>query len=343
MDGEIAIDKPGLEDAPGDAAGEATGEAPREGPGRDEFLIVMNPHSGKKRTGEKARQLRAEIEKHPGRFVIREARGGHLEAVVKAGVAEGYRTIVAAGGDGTICAVASALVGTGCRLGVVPLGTFNYFARGNGLPETIPEAVEALMAAQPRSLDIAEVNGRVFLNNASLGAYAKVLESRERIYEKYGRSRVAAYWSVLAALANFRTRLRAVVTVDGEVHRFKTPMIFVAANPFQLELFNLAGADEIRAGKLVALVAPDVGRWGLIAFAVRLALGGMSPERDFRLLAGREMTVETRRRATTVARDGERGRIAAPFRFRLHSGALKLLAPPPEAEAAPASEHPGAA
>ena len=102
-----------------------------------------------------------------------------------------------------------------------------------------------------------------------------VLESRERIYEKYGRSRVAAYWSVLVALANFRTRLRAIVTVDGEVHRFKTPMIFMAANPFQLELFSLAGADEIRAGKLVALVAPDVGRWGLIAFAIRLAMGGM--------------------------------------------------------------------
>lgn len=313
MEGNVAVDK--LSAFP-------------NGTSRDEILIVMNPRSGKKHTGEKARQLRAEVENFPGRFVIREVRGREIEATVKAAVADGYRTIVAAGGDGTICTVASSLVGTGCRMGVVPLGTFNYFARGHGLPETVPDALRVLMAGETRPLDVAEVNGRVFLNNASLGAYAKVLESRERIYSRYGRSRVAAYWSVLLALLDFRARLWMTVTVDGEVHRFKTPMIFIANNPFQLELFSLAGADLIRDGKLVALVAPDVDRWGLIAFAIRLALGTVDQDRNVRLLAGRDILVETRRRGTVVARDGERSRMRAPFRFLLHSGALDLLAPP---------------
>lgn len=318
MDGETALDQ----------------AAAPPGTARNEILIVMNPHSGKKRTGEKARQLREEVGRHPGRFVVREvAKGAQIEATVKRAVAEGFTTIAAAGGDGTICAVASALAGSGCRLGVVPLGTFNYFARGHGLPETVPEALQVLAETPGRKIDVAEVNGQVFLNNASLGAYAKVLDSRERIYRKYGRSRVAAYWSVLVALMNFRTRLRMTVTVDGAVHRFKTPMIFVANNPFQLELFSLAGADLIRGGQLVALVAPDVGRWGLIAFAIRLALGAMDKDRDFRLLAGRDILVETRRRGAVVARDGERGRMRAPFRFQLRAGALELVAPPPPAPA----------
>jgi diacylglycerol kinase family enzyme len=319
MGGETAIDR---------AAPPGTGTA------RDEILIVMNPHSGKKRTGEKARQLRAEVEKYPGRFVVREVqKGSEIGAAVSRAVAEGFRTVAAAGGDGTICAVASALVDTGCRLGVVPLGTFNYFARGQGLPEEVPEALRVLAETPARPIDVADVNGHLFLNNASLGAYAKVLESRERIYRKYGRSRVAAYWSVLVALLSFRARLRVTMTVDGAVHRFKTPMIFVAENPFQLELFSLAGADEIREGNLVALVAPDVGRWGLIAFAIRLALGGMDKDRDFRLLAGRDIVVETRRHGAVVARDGERERIRAPFRFRLRPAALQLVAPPPPAPA----------
>jgi diacylglycerol kinase family enzyme len=107
-------------------------------------------------------------------------------------------------------------------------------------------------------------------------------------------------------------------------------MIFVANNPFQLELFNLAGADLIRAGNLVALVAPDVERWGLIAFAVRLALGSMDQDRDFKLLAGRDILVETRRTGAVVARDGERGRMRAPYRFRLRSQPLELVVPLPE-------------
>lgn len=297
--------------------------------GREQILVIMNPASGKKKSGEAAVSLVEEIGRRPNRLELREVKGGELVETVRRAVAEGYRTFAAAGGDGTICAVASALSGTGCRMGVIPLGTFNYFARGHGLPEDIPEAVRILCEGTPRPLNIGEVNGVTFLNNASLGAYSRILESRERIYARWGRSRVAAYWSVLVALSRFRTRLSVTMTVDGEVHRLKTPMIFVASNPYQLELFNLEGSDQLRQGKLVAFVAPDVGRLGLIAFAIRLALGGTKAGRDFELLAGREILVETRRRRrAVVARDGERERMTAPFRFRLRPAAIELIGPP---------------
>ena len=187
MAGEIAIDKPLV---------------PAEGADRDQILIVMNPHSGKKKHG-RARRPASRRDRQPPRTAscCARSRGREIEATVKRAVAEGYRTIAAAGGDGTICAVASALVGTGCRMGVIPLGTFNYFARGKGLPEDVAEAVRILCRGRrPRPLNIGEVNGRAFLNNASLGAYSRILESRERIYARCGRSRVAAYWSVLVAL-----------------------------------------------------------------------------------------------------------------------------------------------
>src|SRR5699024_3455643 len=145
--------------------------------------------------------------------------------------------------------VAAELADQGCRMGVVPLGTFNYFARGHGLDDDIAEAVRVLRKGRTKPLDIGEVNGAVFLNNASIGAYSMILASRERIYARWGRSRLAAYWSVLVALMRFRTRLRIVMTVDGEVHRLKTPMIFVANNPYQLEIFNLEGAELIHEGK----------------------------------------------------------------------------------------------
>lgn len=293
---------------------------------RERVLVIMNPQSGKKKSGERAVRLVEEIAGEE-RLDLREVKGREIAETVRQAMAEGYRTFAAAGGDGTICAVASALSGTGCRMGVIPLGTFNYFARGHGLPEEIPEAVRVLCEGATKPLDIGEVNGRAFLNNASLGAYSLILESRERIYARWGRSRAAAYWSVLVALSRFRVRLSATLTVDGEVHRLKTPMIFVAANPYQLALFNLEGGDLIRQGKLVAMIAPDVGRLGLIGFAIRLALGTSREGRDFRLLAGRDILVETRRKRAVVARDGERERMTAPFRFRMRQAALELIVP----------------
>lgn len=292
----------------------------------DRILVIMNPGSGKKKSGERAVRLVEEITRN-SRLELREVKGSDLAAETRRAIGEGYGTIAAAGGDGTICAVAAALADSGCRMGVIPLGTFNYFARGHSLPEDVGEAVRVLCEGFAKPLNIGEVNGAVFLNNASLGAYSLILESRERIYARWGRSRVAAYWSVLVALSRFRVRLSVTMTVDGEVHRLKTPMIFVANNPYQLELFNLEGAELIRQGRLVAMVAPDVGRLGLIKFAIRLALGGTRAGRDFRLLSGREITVETKRKRFVVARDGERERMRAPFRFRLRQAALQMIVP----------------
>ena len=301
--------------------------AAEAGEGGDRILVVMNPGSGKKKSGERAVQLVEEIARDE-RLDLREVEGGRIGDAVRQAMEQGYRTFAGAGGDGTICAVASALMGSGCRMGVIPLGTFNYFARGHGIPEDVGEAVRVLREGRTVPLDIGEVNGVAFLNNASLGAYSLILESRERIYARWGRSRLAAYWSVLVALSRFRTRLSVTLTVDGERHRMKTPMIFVANNEYQLELFNLEGAELIREGKLVAMIAPDVGRLGLIGFAIRLALGTSRSGRDYRLLAGRDMLVETKRRRAVVARDGERQRMAAPFRFRLRPAALELIVPP---------------
>ena len=311
---------------------EAQPAAPRdgghEGPRalQDRILIIMNPGSGKKKSGEPAARLVEEISRDP-LFELREVKGEQLVAAVREAVGQGYRSFAAAGGDGTICAVASALSGSGCRMGVIALGTFNYFARSLGLPEDVPGAVQVLREGRTQPLDIGEINGVAFLNNASLGAYSLILESRERIYAKWGRSRLAAYWSVLVALSRFRIRMSVTMTVDGEKHRLKTPMIFVANNPYQLELFNLEGADLLREGKLVAMVAPDVGRLGLIAFAIRLAMGSSKAGRDFELLSGREIVVETRRKRAVVARDGERERMRAPFVFRLRPAALDLIVP----------------
>jgi diacylglycerol kinase family enzyme len=266
--------------------------------------------------------------RHPGRFSLRQVEPGQgIVDAAKTAIDAGFDTIVAAGGDGTISGTAPLVAEAGRRFGVLPLGTFNYFARSLDLPEALEDAVEVLVNGVEREVPIGEVNGEGFLNNASLGAYAAILQSRESVYRRWGRSRLAAYWSVLTTLIRFRRPLRLKVTVDGEVRRFKTPLVFVALNPHQLETLGLEGADCIRSGRFALFIAPDCSRFELVRYAIRLALRAMEPGRDFELMCGEDILVETPGRRRLIARDGERQHMTGPFRFRLRRDALRVLVP----------------
>lgn len=240
---------------------------------------------------------------------------------------EGATTIVAVGGDGTISTVAEVLAGTDARLGIIPAGTFNYFARGLGVPEDADEAMRAICEGVVRPITLGRINGRVFLNNASVGIYSRIRRQREETYRRFGRSRLAAYWSVLAAMIRIYRPMRLRLTVDGEEKRLKSSLVFVANSAFQIEQFGMDGADAVREGKLAVYVSRDTGRWQLIKQAVRLALNGIQRGRDFDLITGQDITLETRRPWHHVVRDGELARLRGPFRFESDPDALNVIVP----------------
>jgi diacylglycerol kinase family enzyme len=326
----------------------ATGTRPARA---DRICILLNGAAGRSGRGGAAAAIRDHAEAKDAakdaaegaRIELRDltgaAGGTSLREACRAAVGEGFRVVAAAGGDGTVAAVAACLAGTGVPMGLVPLGTFNYFARGNGIPEDLTAALELLETGRPAPRDVAYVNGHLFLNNASVGIYPRILADREAVYRRWGRSRIAAYWSVVRTVAGFRRARRMKVTVDGHTFRAKTPLVFVAFNAFQLDAFGLAGADRIRAGEFAVFVAPDCGRFGLIGFAAKLLLRGMRRGRDFELLHGQEVeidTVDPRHRDRRIAIDGEKVWMEPPFRFRIDRGALCLIVPAPDAAADPA-------
>jgi diacylglycerol kinase family enzyme len=120
------------------------------------------------------------------RSVLRPFSGDPADEAARA-VSEGFQIIVAAGGDGTVAGVAHALAGTEAALAVLPLGTFNYFARGLGMPETPEAAARAILAGSSHFIAVGTMNGRVFLNNVSIGLYPAILEEREATYARFGR------------------------------------------------------------------------------------------------------------------------------------------------------------
>lgn len=297
------------------------------------ITIVLNSASGRHNSTDQETTYSRAFEHHGCDVrIVRISDYESVEDAARAALSKADHTLVVAGGDGTICAFASVMLEHDRPFGIIPSGTFNYFGRSLGLPEELEAAVELIVTGAAGPVEAATINGKMFLNNASIGAYAAILQTREGIYKRWGRSRIAAYWSVVKALATFRAPLHLDVTIDGVHRSFKTPLIFIINNAFQLEQMGLDGTDCIHSGKMVVLLAPDTNRWGLFKHAAALAVGLARKQTDYTMHCGKDVNIVMRRARRPVARDGELTRMAGPFELRRTSRPLQVIMAPERTE-----------
>ena len=296
-------------------------------PRSNKILVIVNAGSGKKSGDVKHTALMERIKGHDRVTIAQLTPDKDITEHAAEGVKAGYGTIVAAGGDGTISGVCAALSGTNVKLGVVPLGTFNFFARSLGIPQDPDEAWDIISAGRLRTVSIGEINGQPFINNSSIGAYATVLKVRENIYDRWGRSRVTAYWSMIKAMLMLYRSLRMRITVDGVTHDIRTPMAFVAVRPYQLEEYGLPGAEIIRNGEMVVYLAPKGGRLNLLWTALKVLQRNVQEDEDYTMLTGRDIVIETFRSKRLVAWDGEKSWMNDPFHLRMLQNDLTVIVP----------------
>ena len=132
--------------------------------------------------------------------------------------------IVAGGGDGTINQVASRLLDSEVSLGVLPMGTLNHFAKDMGIPLELDQAIAVIATSRARLIDVGEVNGRLFLNNSSIGLYPDVVHEREHQQQRLGRGKWLAFGSAcVSALRRFpflRVRLTTMARFRDARHSF---------------------------------------------------------------------------------------------------------------------------
>lgn len=238
------------------------------------------------------------------------------------------RLVVSAGGDGTAMATASALLGSGVPLGVLPMGTFNYFARGLGFDEDPVTAARQILSGQPTERQVATVNGQVFLNNASLGIYPAILKERETVYARWGRRRMMAHWSVVRSFLRFRKPMRLTLDMGSAQETRRTPLVFVGRSGFQLDRFGLAGRDVIEDGGLAVLVVRGESRRDLFRMSARLATRVATEGVDYDLYRCDRLTVDLhKQRRTLVAFDGEKRAMTGPIHFEMAPAPLTLMMP----------------
>jgi len=254
---------------------------------------------------------------------------GELAAAIARAAAGDAGVVVAGGGDGTIATVATALRGSRKILGVLPLGTFNYFARRIGVPLDVDAALEVLAAGATSQVSVGEVNERVFLNNASIGLYPALLRQRETTYRQIGRSRVASYLSAALVLARRPAFLSLQMKLDGHPSSRRTPLMFIGTNALQMAAFAIPGDACLQSGQLAVCIARPLGVARLWLIAVRAFLRGLYGAREIEVICAREIEVRMRwPRRIPVAMDGEVVVLETPLRFRLKVDSLTVISGP---------------
>ncbi|MGZ8291182.1 MAG: diacylglycerol/lipid kinase family protein [Telluria sp.] len=300
------------------------------------FYIVLNVGSGSSETDLRRSTIEDILTQAGRRFHLTLVDAPEeLEAIAKRVVAEARAAggiVVAAGGDGTINSVARETVASGCRFGVLPQGTFNYFGRAHNIPEDLGDAVRALLTARVRPVQIGAVNDRIFLVNASIGLYPTLLEEREADKQQYGRSRVVAFLSGLKTFFSPHRTLRIKLELDGKQRSLRTSTLFVGNNRLQMEQLGIEPLSEaIEEGELAGIAPKSVGTLGMLGLIARAILGRLGEAPNLVTFSFRRMTVKPRKfigkRRVKVATDGEVALMETPLEFRVLEGQLLLLAP----------------
>ena len=235
--------------------------------------------------------------------------------------------VVAAGGDGTLNAVAKRLMHTNIPMGVIPLGTFNYVARVLDIPIDVFAAADVIATGKFREVHVATINDQIYLNNASLGLYPLFIKKRELYNQHFGRFPLNAYTSGLDVLLREHKSLKLYINVDGQKYPVATPLIFFGNNQLQLCDMKLRIAECAANGKLAGVVVAKSDRFSLLKMLLKLIQGKIEQTPDVYTFCAENITVGCKKDKVTVAIDGELMELETPLNFSVQKSSLKVMVP----------------
>jgi len=304
----------------GDRAGQAAAGTPTVPPARRGVLVV-NPRSG---DGKAARVGLAAEAARRGIHTVELEPGGNLRELAEKAIADGADVVGMAGGDGSQAVVAAVASARGVAHVCIPSGTRNHFAQDLGLDRDDPVgALDAFTTGVERRVDLAAVNGRVFVNNASLGLYASVVQSAT-----YREAKLRTWQRMLPELVGGRaptSELRFDLPDAGP--QTGATLLMVSNNPYDLQRPRVAGSRSRLDGGTLGILSARLQEAEEIArFVTLMTIGQEWRMHDIRQWSAVTFEVDSTG-PVALGIDGEAVRMAPPLRFETRPGALRVRLP----------------
>ncbi len=238
--------------------------------------------------------------------------------------------VIAAGGDGTVNTVAAALAGTSKPMGVLPLGTFNHFAKELGIPQDLDAGIAALATAQPTDLDVAEVNGRLFLNFTGIGLHPSMVRRRDEAADVGKPKLLATIVALLRALRDLPV-MRVGIASAGRPQWRVTPSVIVCTNTYQMKAYGVEHLSIPQRGVLNVYVARTTRWYHMLWIVARALFARLDTTKAFEVVVLPEVSIFLHRRRVAITIDGDVETLEAPLVYRVRRGGLRVLVPAPVA------------
>lgn len=233
------------------------------------------------------------------------------------------RVVAVGGGDGTQGSAAALISQSGQTMAVLPLGTLNHLALDLGIPAELDEVAAIAVKGAERSIDLAQAGDTVFVNNASVGLYTKLVRMRDAQSLPKWLATIPAAWTVLKGLKARRLEIE----MNGSRRCIETPLLFIGNNPYNLTGQRLGKREKLDTGMLGLNAVRHKNAMALIGFALRALAGKADPARDFVDIEDCREFVLHGSGSIDVAHDGEVTRMQLPLRFRSLPRALTVKVP----------------
>ena len=292
------------------------------------IAVILNPDAGLGNQQEDVRRAVAAMQDQGMKMrLIRLAPDKPWRVQIDTLLAEDVDTLVAAGGDGTVNSIAACLLDTDCRLGVVPIGTVNHFAKHIGMPREVTAALEVIGRGHTERMDVGEVNGMPFVNFSSLGLYADILTAFIERQRLGWPKRLALLRAVMEIVRPYPP-LHIGFAKDAKVTEVCTPLVFIGNHRYALGGIDLLQAvGGLHNGILQIAYMHNHGRLGLLRLFMSAFCHVGQLQQDLTVTGLRSFQITAPQDSLRVAIDGEVHLMQPPLHYDVRPQALRVIVP----------------
>ena len=281
------------------------------------WCIILNPAA----KGDQARKTADRMTKlAPEAKIFLTENPGDGERLAKQAVAQGFRSVVAAGGDGTVNEVLNGIDPAQCALGILPVGTMNVLALELGISPDLERALAVIRAGHRRRIDLGYANGRRFLQLAGVGLDAEVVRKTHP-----EAKRAWGPWSYLLTVAQETVTPAPHLRVKTAGQEFPGAMVLIGNGRHYGGPFRFFPKADMADGKLDVCIFPKSGPLDLLWYLQGILIGGPESLPEVKYLQVPDLTVEADKKVALEV-DGEYGG-ETPVTFRLEKKGVEVIVP----------------